>query len=271
MSGLQLVLREPPAQRVDLSPLTGDRLAGLSLAQAGAIKLVSGNRRLRADQLFSLHGTPGADIEITGATDRLDRIGAGMTGGRIRVQGDAGAYLGQDMTGGSIEVSGNAGAFTATGMRAGRIHVTGNAGDFLGAAIPGDHQGMRGGTVLVDGRAGDRAGDRMRRGMLLIAGDTGDYPASRMVAGTLAVWGAPGRFPGFAMRRGTVVFREQPAALLPTFNLSGEFPLNVLTLLMRSWRGLPGPFGALADTGHRARRWLGDRANGGVGEILILA
>lgn len=271
MSTLHLALREPPAQRVDLSPLVGDRLAGLSLAQVGAIELVSGNRRLRADQVFSLQGTPGTDIEITGATDRLDRIGAGMTTGTIRVRGDAGAYLGQDMAGGSIEVTGNAGAFAASGMRAGRIHVTGNAGDFLGAAIPGDHQGMRGGTVVVGGRAGDRAGDRMRRGALLIAGDAGDYPASRMVAGTLAIWGTPGRCPGFAMRRGTVVLRQQPVELLPTFNLSGEFPLGVLTLLVRSWRGLPEPFGSMADTGLRARRWLGDRANGGVGEILMLA
>jgi formylmethanofuran dehydrogenase subunit C len=271
MSPLRLTLREPPIQRVDLSPLWGDQAAGKSLADIGAIELVTGNRRVRTDQMFALEGNPGAEIEIIGATGRLDRIGARMTTGRIIVRGDVGAYLGQDMTGGSIEIAGNAGAFAAAGMRAGRIQISGNAGDFLGAALPGDHQGMRGGLVSVSGRAGDRAGDRMRRGVMLIAGDTGDYCASRMVAGTIAVWGRPGKAPGFAMRRGTLLLKQPPAELLPTFNPSGEFPLGVLTLLVRSWRGLPGVFGTLSESGLRARRFMGDRANGGVGEILVLA
>jgi formylmethanofuran dehydrogenase subunit C len=92
-----------------------------------------------------------------------------------------------------------------------------------------------------------------------------------MVAGTIAIGGAPGRYPGFAMRRGTLLLRQAPRDLLPTFNLSGEFPLGVLTLLVRSWRGLPGVFGSLPETGLRAHRFLGDRANGGLGELLILA
>ncbi len=270
MSTLRLILREPPAQRVDVSPLVAAGFAGASLAEAGTVELWVGNRRVRADALFRLEGATGGGIEIQGATGRLDRIGAGMSAGRLRVEGDAGAYLGQDMTGGTIEVTGSTGAFAASGMRGGRIQVAGNAGDFLAAALPGDHQGMRGGLVVVGGRAGDRAGDRMRRGTLLIAGDTGDYPASRMVAGTIAIGGAAGRYPGFAMRRGTLLLRQPPPELLPTFNLSGEFPLGVLTLLARSWRGLPGGFGSLPESGLRARRFLGDRANGGVGEILIL-
>ncbi len=271
MSPLKLTLREPPIQRVDLSPLWAPGVAGKSLAEVGAVMLVSGNRKVRTDQVFSLEGSPGTQIEIIGSTERLDGIGAGMASGRIIVRGDVGAYLGQDMTGGSIEVVGNAGAFAAAGMRAGRIVISGNAGDFLGAAIPGDHQGMRGGLVSVGGRAGDRAGDRMRRGVMLVAGDAGDYCASRMVAGTIAVWGTPGKAPGFAMRRGTLLLRQSPAELLPTFNPSGEFPLGVLTLMIRSWRGLPGVFGTLPGAGLRVRRFMGDRANGGVGEILILA
>lgn len=271
MSPLTLTLREPPIQRVDLSPLWADQVAGRSPAEFGAIELVTGNRKVRTDQMFAIEGSPGTQIEIIGSTERLDRIGAGMTTGRVIVHGNVGAYLGQDMTGGSIEVTGHTGAFAAAGMRAGRIVIGGNAGDFLGAALPGDHQGMRGGLVSVSGRAGDRAGDRMRRGVMLIAGDAGDYCASRMVAGTIAVWGDLGQAPGFAMRRGTLLLKQPPAELLPTFNPSGEFPLGVLTLMVRSWRGLPGVFGALPVAGLRVRRFMGDRANGGVGEILILA
>ena len=181
MSALRLTLRQRTAQRVDLAPLTIDLLAGKSLAEVGAIELASGNRRLRVDHLFTLAGSPGDTLEIHGSSDQLDRIGAGMTRGRVVVQGEAGCQLGLGMTGGTIEVTGSVAAFAASSMRGGEIRIAGNAGDFLAGAVPGNHQGMQGGLVLVGGNAGDRAGDRMRRGTLLVGGDTGDYCASRMV------------------------------------------------------------------------------------------
>ncbi len=269
MSQLTLTLRERTAQRVDLSPLTIDLLAGKSLAAVGAIELASGNRKVRVDSLFTLAGAPGDSIVLHGDLSQLDRIGAGMTHGRVIVQGDAGNHLGAGMTGGTIEVAGSVGAFAASSMRGGEIRITGNAGDFLAGAIPGNHQGMQGGLVLVSGNAGDRAGDRMRRGTLLIGGDTGDYCASRMVAGTIGVWGKVGRGTGLAMRRGTVLLQQSPAALPPTFNDCGEFPFSFLTLLARAWKGLPGKFGTLPDSGLRVRRIMGDLANDGRGEILI--
>ena len=269
MSALRLTLRERTAQRLDLSQLTIDLLAGKSLAEVRAIELASGNRRLRVDNLFALEGTPGDIIEIHGGSDQLDRIGAGMTRGRVIVQGDAGDHLGVGMTGGAIEIAGSVGAFAASDMRGGEIRITGNAGDFLAGAIPGNHQGMQGGLVLVSGHAGDRAGDRMRRGTLLIGGDTGDYCASRMVAGTIGVWGRVGRGTGLAMRRGTVLLQQMPPALPPTFNDCGEFYFSFLTLLARAWKELPGKFGTLPDSGLRVRRIMGDLANDGRGEILI--
>jgi formylmethanofuran dehydrogenase subunit C len=271
MSSFRLTLTARPAQPVDLSPLVPQRLAGMTRSEIGALELATGNRRLRVDELFSIAGDPGPALEIRDSCDMLHGLGAGMTQGDIVVRGDVGAYLGAGMTGGTLTVHGNAGAFAASGIRDGMIRITGDAGDFLGAARPGDHQGMRGGVVLVGGNAGDRAGDRMRRGMLLIEGSAGDYCASRMVAGTLAVWGAVGRFPGLAMRRGTLLLQRPPAALPPTFNESGTFPFTFLTLLARSWRTLPAPFGTLAETGLQVQRFMGDLANDGRGEILILA
>jgi formylmethanofuran dehydrogenase subunit C len=268
VSALCLTLREPPARRVDLSPLTPDRLAGKTPAQVAALPLRSGNRTVRVDDLFSVSGTSITEIEIRNACDRLDRIGEGMTHGRILVQGAAGAYLGARMAGGMIEVRGDAGAYAATGMSGGLIRVAGAAGDFLGAAIPGDQRGMRGGTVLVGGDAGDRAGDRMRRGLVLIEGRAGDYCASRMLAGTIAVWGPVGRFPGMAMKRGTLLLRDAPA-LLPTFSDSGRQPLGFLSLLVRSWRALPGRFATIADSEAQVQRYMGDLANDGRGEILV--
>jgi formylmethanofuran dehydrogenase subunit C len=268
VSALCLTLREPPARRVDLSPLTADRLAGKTPSQIAALELRSGNRTVRVDDLFSLSGTSATEIEIRNACDRLDRIGDGMTHGRIRVQGTAGAFLGARMAGGTIEVRGDAGAYAGTGMSGGLIHVSGSAGDFLGGAIAGDQRGMRGGTVLVGGDAGDRVGDRMRRGLVLIEGSAGDYCASRMLAGTIAVWGTVGRFPGLAMRRGTLLLQDRPA-LLPTFNDSGRQSLGFLALLVRSWRALPGRFATIADSEASVHRYLGDLANDGRGEILV--
>jgi formylmethanofuran dehydrogenase subunit C len=270
MSTLRLTLREAPAQRVDLSPLTPDHLTGKTSAEIGAIELALGNARVRVDELFSLSGDFVSELAILNGCDRLDRLGEGMTHGRITVDGSAGAYLGAGMSGGVIEVHGSAGAYAATGMKGGMIHVTGNAGDFLAAALPGERGGMQGGTVVVGGDAGDRAGDRMRRGVLLIEGNAGDYCASRMVAGTIAVAGTVGRCPGFAMRRGTLLLLKSPPAVGSTFSDCGEHPLSVITLMVRSWRTLPGRFATLSDTRVRARRYVGDLANGGLGEILLL-
>jgi formylmethanofuran dehydrogenase subunit C len=268
MSRLTLILREPPTQRVDLSPLTAAPLGNRSVAEIAAIELPTGNRKVRVDSLFKLSGDPGEELEIVG-NGLLDRIGAGMTQGLVVVRGDTGAFLGIGMTGGMVEVEGNTGAYAGTGMKGGTIRICGNAGDFLAAAIPGNHQGMLGGTLLVRGNAGDRAGDRMRRGALLIEGNAGDYCASRMVAGTIAVWGKVGRSPGLAMRRGTVLLFDPPAALPPTFNDCGAHPFNFLTLLARSWRVHPGKFATLTNSGLRLRRFMGDLANDGRGEILM--
>lgn len=269
MTALTLTLRSRPVQRVDCSALTVDRLSGLNVAEIAALPLPSGNRTIAAGELFAIAGTPGDALEIVGGTDRLDRIGQGMTRGRLLVRGDAGAYLGAGLAGGTIEVEGRAGAFAASGMLGGLLHIRGDAGDFLAAAVPGEHRGMQGGIVVVRGDAGDRAGDRMRRGMLLIEGNTGAYCASRMVAGTIAISGRVGRFPGVAMRRGTLLLLQAPAEIPPTFNDCGSYPLSFLTLLVRSWRGLPGSFAALPDTGLAVRRFMGDIGNDGRGEILV--
>ncbi len=213
MTTLCLTLKEPPAQRVDLSPLTTGHLKGRALEDVAALELPTGNRKVRLDSLFSISGTFASELEIRDSCDRLDGIGAGMSHGRIVVRGDVGAYLGAGMSGGSLVVRGNVGAYAATGMRGGRIHVYGSTGDFLAAARPGEQHGMQGGLILIDGDTGDRLGDRMRRGMVLIEGNAGDYCATRMVAGTIAVWGSVGKLPGLGMRRGTLLLQRASSPL----------------------------------------------------------
>lgn len=269
MSQLTFTLKRAPDLRVDLSPLTPDALAGKSRAEIAAIPLTSGNRKIKLEELFETSGDDTTNIVIENSCSKLDYVGHGMTsGGTLLVRGDAGAYTGFRMVGGTLTVEGDAGAFAACGMKGGLLHIIGNAGDFLGAALAGFRHGMAGGTVIVTGRAGDRAGDHMRRGAILIEGDCGDYCASRMLAGTIAVLGRTGNHTGFGMKRGTLVLWRSPDLLSVLFSDCGTHNLSYLTLLTRSWRDFPGKFAQL-ETRQRVRRYVGDNANGGKGEILI--
>lgn len=270
MSRLMLALKQEPRQPADLSPLTPERLAGLDRDRIAALELDCGNDRLPVGDLFDLTGEDASDLVLLNAGAKLQRIGAGMSRGRITVEGDAGAYAGLGMKGGEIEISGDAGAYAASAMRGGSLHVRGNAGDFLAAALPGESRGMAGGDVIVGGNAGDRVGERMRRGTVLIEGSAGSYCACRMIAGTIAVAGELGANPGYGMSRGTLLLRRMPSLLLPTFNDCGEHELGFLRLMLRAWTTLPSAFAYLPVHADRVRRFVGDIANGGQGEILVM-
>ncbi len=268
MSDLRLRLRDPPRFRIDLSPLTPERLAGQSADAIARVLLACGRRRVPVGDWFDVRGSAGPSILIEGDGTRLDRIGAGMQDGLIRIEGDAGAYLGLGMRGGRIEVSGSVDAYAACGLSGGVVRIDGNSGDYLGAALPGEHRGMRGGVVIIGGRVGDRAGDHMRRGLILAEGACGDYCGARMQGGTIAMLGACGARPGYAMHRGTLLFAGPAPVPGPTFNDGGELPLGFLVLLARSWRELPSRFTSLARPATRVHRWVGDLAFGGQGELL---
>lgn len=268
MRPLVFTQRYLPQQRVDCSPLVPNALAGKSVREVAALELQCGNRKLLVGELFRLSGEDAQSVVIECEGDKLERIGARMTGGSVRVQGDCGAYAGLQMRGGEIHVAGSTGAFAACQMRGGLLRIDDDAGDFLGAALPGETRGMAGGTVLVKGNVGERCGDRMRRGQILIEGHAGDYCAARMLAGTIAVMGSVGANLGFAMQRGSVLLRAQPLDIPPTFGDCGVHELAFLPLLFRAWSALPSRFAQFAAPA-RVRRIVGDLANDGKGEILL--
>ncbi|MGD0959653.1 MAG: formylmethanofuran dehydrogenase subunit C [Methylomonas sp.] len=270
MSALTFTLKYQPAQRVDMSPLVSQKLENLDSPQIAAIELQNGNRKVRADELFSINGSDSRNIVIGDSFGKLDYIGKELADGSITVLGDAGAYLGMQMKSGVIKVNGNAGIYVGCEMKNGLIEINGNAGDFIGGALPGNKQGMKGGTVLIKGNAGSRAGDHMRRGQILIEGDAGDYCGSRMLAGTIAVMGNAGRFPGYAMRRGTILLWSAPQ-LSASFNDCGAHTLGFLPLLFRSFKALDSRFADLNSEFNRVRRYGGDLAETGRGEILVKA
>ncbi|ALG68086.1 formylmethanofuran dehydrogenase subunit C [Beggiatoa leptomitoformis] len=268
MNPLTFTLKTSLQQRLDLSALTPSTLQDKSLSDINALELPYGNRLLRVDAVFDVVGDDAQQIIFNADCNKLDHIGAGLTGGTIEIQGSVGAYLGRDMRQGTIKVFGNTDVYAAAGMRGGEIFIQGNAGDFLGAARASERQGMRGGRVIVTGNAGHRVGDQLRRGIIVIEGDAGDYCASRMIAGTIAVFGQAGRYLGYGMQRGTVVLSRPPAHLPATFNDCGKHELLFLRLLGKS---LQYPNCRIPSTLFSApvQRFAGDLATIGKGEILV--
>ncbi len=90
-----------------------------------------------------------------------------------------------------------------------------------------------------------------------------------MVAGTIVGFGRVGSGTGSGMKRGTIaLLGEEEPELLPTFAGSGRHRLPFLAIYLRRLRelGFRVPGGAFAGD---VRRYNGDLAAGGQGEILV--
>ncbi|MBV9757806.1 MAG: formylmethanofuran dehydrogenase subunit C [Alphaproteobacteria bacterium] len=264
---MRFTLRAPPEQRVDCSPLTPERIAGLDVKAIERLAVNTTRAALCVGDVFRVRAGNAERIAMEGGSARFDYLGHGMTRGELVVEGDAGFAAGRTLAGGRVQIRGNAGPFAASGMRAGKIAIAGDAGERLGGPLAGERLGMSGGVVVVGGNAGERAGDRLRRGLIVIEGAAGRAPASRMIAGTVVVCGAAGALPGYLMRRGTLVLGEAPGPLPPTFSPVGGEGLVFLRLLARTLlpispraaRLLRGPM----------RRFAGDMAVLGKGEMVV--
>lgn len=69
-------------------------------------------------------------------------------GRRLRLEGDAGDFVGALLEGGELLVTGNAGNYAGVGMKDGHVHIRHNTGKYTG-------EGMRGGILRIDGHIGD--------------------------------------------------------------------------------------------------------------------
>jgi formylmethanofuran dehydrogenase subunit C len=264
---LTFSLRAAPSQRLDLSLLVPQNLAGKTVGEIERIELGTTRVRATVGDVFRVRDGDPAEVLIEGGGERLDRVGRGLAGGAIRVDGDVGVEAGRQMSGGRLTICGDAGPFAGSGMRGGTLRIGGGAGERLGGPLSGETIGMSGGVVHVLGDAGERAGDRLRRGFILIEGRAGAYAGSRMIAGTLAIGGEAGDLPGYLMNRGTIVLGRGATQFSPTFGDCGEHELVAARLLA----DYVAPTSAmLADRLRRPlRRLAGDLAALGKGEILL--
>jgi formylmethanofuran dehydrogenase subunit C len=264
---LTLALREPPTVPLETEGLTPDLLAGRSRSEIEALAVWHGNRRAQLADFFAVSGDGDEELRVGGDLRRVKFLGAGMSAGRLIVEGDAGMHTGSDMRGGELLVEGDVGDFAGTGMRGGRLVVRGSAGHELGGAHPGERTGMRGGEIVVHGDAGDQVGAGLRRGLIAVAGRVGGAAGLRMLAGTIVAIGGLGPPLGAAMRRGTIVAMSQ-VALLPTFSFACSYRPPFLRLYLRHLRALGLPLTDEQIEGSYAR-WCGDGLELRRGEILI--
>jgi formylmethanofuran dehydrogenase subunit C len=265
---IRLTLRARPSSRLSLRGVIPERLAGLSASSIAREALRLGNRQAELGDWFHVEVSGGAEdrLVISGADARLDDVGAGMTRGDLVVEGDVGARVGLEMAGGRASIRGSAGVGAGTAMAGGELRIAGDAGDHIGTALPGERHGMRDGLVIVEGAAGAGVGDRMWRGLIVVVGSVGPFCGARMGAGTIVVCGEAGPSIGVAMWRGTIVALGRYADLLPGFADTGVHDLTVQRVLAQSLARLR--LGPLADRLRELRRWQGDLAVGGRGEIL---
>ncbi len=200
---------------VEVEGITPDRLRNKSLAEIERLEILLGNRKVPLAELFSVSGNlSDGRIDYQGDLSGVHYIGYGMTGGEIRVQGNAGRHLGAEMTGGTIRVDGNAGDWAGAEMHGGFIEIQGDAGDLVGAAYRGGKRGMTDGTILIGGNAGNEICAAMRRGMLAVRGSCGDAIGFNMIAGSILVFGDCGVRSGAGMSPGDdrAVRKDSPQA-----------------------------------------------------------
>jgi formylmethanofuran dehydrogenase subunit C len=251
--------------------LAPDRLAAAGEAAVPRMRAGPGRSAAELGEIFDVRsgplpdGTPELVVRGAGA---LDGLGARMAAGRLLVEGDAGDRVGAEMAGGEIEVRGSAGWGAGAGMSGGLVRVRGDAGDRAGGALPGDPRGMTGGVLLVHGAAGAEAGAAMRRGLVAVGRSAGARAGLHAIAGTVVVLGDAGPEPGLGTKRGSlVVFGEAP--LLPTFRPACDYDPVFVRLLVRALRSDLGFPLAERFTGGLFRRYAGDFAQLGRGEILV--
>ncbi len=261
-----LTLRQEPPERLDFLNVNPLSLGGLSESEAARLPVGTSRRGLTLGDCFAIALDGSEDLVIEGGSSRLDRVGASLSGGTIRVVGDVGQRLGEGMKGGAVTVTGSAGPFAGSGATGGTITIAGDAGDHAGGAVYAAKAGLDGATLVIHGAAGDHLGDRMRRGLILV-GAAGAYAGSRMIAGTIAA-ASLGDHPGYGMRRGTLL-AGKVGALAPSFVETGTHDLVFLRLLARSLRPLSPSHADLA--AGALTRYSGDLATLGKGELWVSA
>lgn len=266
---LTLTLHTTPQVPLEVEGLLPEALDGQDAAQVAALPILHGNEKVAVGDFFQATGKANGELRLEGDLSRVKLIGAGMSRGKITVEGNAGLHLGAGMRGGEIIVNGNAGDWVGPEMTGGSITVRGNAGHMVGSVHRGGSVGMRGGEIIVHGSVGNETGNGMRNGLIVVGRDSGDFTGVSMNAGTVIVLGKLGWRSGAGMKRGSIASLHE-AELLPTFSYACSYRPVFLRLYLLYLRehGLPVEETSIAG---EYRRYSGDSVELNRGEILLLS
>ncbi len=262
-----LELTTQPGAPLEAASITPDNFLGKNLAEICRLPVIYGNEAARLGDFFKVDGCGSAEIILNGNLSRVKNIAAGMTQGKVTVNGEAGMHLGAGMSGGEIHVFGSSADWAGAEMSGGKIHIRGNAGHGLGGAYRGSRRGMNRGLIIVEGSAGNEVGSTMRRGLIIVTGDVGDFAGAFMIAGTIVVFGKMGIRAGAGLLRGTIIALHQPE-LLPTYRYACSCRPSFIDLLLNEIERHGLSAGQSFAAGF-FRRYCGDFNRLGKGEILV--
>ncbi|KPV62163.1 MAG: Tungsten-containing formylmethanofuran dehydrogenase 2 subunit C [Candidatus Bathyarchaeota archaeon BA1] len=250
--------KRPFKALIEAKCITPDAFVKKSVGEIVELPVWEGNSERTLGNLFKIVQEPEtseeATIRISGDAGKVRGIGAGMSMGKIIVDGDVGMHLGGEMGGGTITIIGNAGSWAGSMMKNGTIEVMGDAGDYAGAAYRGSTQGMRGGTIIIHGNAGNEVGCFMRKGLIKIYGNAGQFVGIHMRNGTIFVKGNSEGRAGAQILGGKIVICGYIPSILPTFTVD-----SVRSKVKINGEEVTGPFYMFA----------GDLAEGGDGKLYV--
>jgi formylmethanofuran dehydrogenase subunit C len=235
-----------------------DVFQGKSVAEIAALDIWEGNRKKKLGDLFKIKEDPAENPNITlnGDASEVRRVGMGMTGGEIVVNGNVGMHLGEKMAGGKITVKGDAAGWAGSSMKGGLIEILGNAGDYLASPYRGSSVGMSKGKIIVHGNVGSDVAVFLKGGVIKVHGNAGPFLGFRMRGGTVHIEKNIGDRAGACMTGGKIVVSGVLEELMPTFTI------NAVKAKVKIDEGekAAGPFYV----------FLGDLAETGKGKLFIL-
>lgn len=266
---LTLSLHTSPDVPVEAEGICPDKLNNTNKSDLSALTVFHGNEKAVLGDFFKVQGEYNGELRVEGDLSGFKHLGAGMSNGRVIINGDVGAHLGAEMSGGEIIVEGSAGDWVATEMTGGKITIKGNAGHMVGSAYRGNASGMTGGEIIIHGNVRNELGHAMRNGLIVVGGNSGDFTGVNLLAGTIIVLGEMGIRSGAGMKRGTIL-SMQNAELLPTFSHACTYHPSYIRLYLAYIKELGLTIDDTQVVGNYDR-WIGDAIELNRGEILLYA
>ncbi len=260
-------IQTPLSFDLDLSELSLS--SSTSLEELLRFPIYQGREVLALGELARITPSPDGIERWSGNLQRVHGLGAGNRDRHLVIETTAGNRVGAGMSGGSIRLLAHGGDDLGVGLAGGTIIVHGSCGARAGGASPGANLGMRGGEILIGGNAGPQAGQRMRRGLLAIAGKAAGDCGVGLIAGTLIVRQFTEAF-GLGLKRGSIIAGTRPQ--IPAwFGPPVAVEVSITRLLSRflARRELGDKF-LFLDQSHWYRA-QGDRLERNQGELLFPA